>query len=132
MSEYTKGSENAWPVAGTQETKKLVRLVPTVTHITPLQYEGTWMPLPLLIDGSGGKKRWTQQRAEPKSRVSSPVAESREKLKSLLMKVKEEREKAGLKLNIQKSKIMASHVNSACSATYSVHDSHVISACTVP
>ena len=32
MSEYTKGSENAWHVAGTQETKKLVRLVPTVIH----------------------------------------------------------------------------------------------------
>ena len=36
------------------------------------------------------------------------MAESEEKLKSLLMKVKEEREKAGLKLNIQKIKIMAS------------------------
>ena len=36
------------------------------------------------------------------------MAESEEKLKSLLMKVKEEREKAGLKLNIQKTKIMAS------------------------
>ena len=36
------------------------------------------------------------------------VAESKEKLKSLLMKVKEESEKAGLKLNIQKIKIMAS------------------------
>ena len=35
-------------------------------------------------------------------------AESEEKLKSLLMKVKEESEKAGLKLNIQKVKIMAS------------------------
>ena len=35
-------------------------------------------------------------------------AESEEKLKSLLMKVKEESEKAGLKLNIQKTKIMAS------------------------
>ena len=34
-------------------------------------------------------------------------AESEEELKSLLMKVKEEREKAGLKLNIQKKKIMA-------------------------
>ena len=34
--------------------------------------------------------------------------ESEEKLKSLLMKVKEEREKVGLKLNIQKTKIMAS------------------------
>ena len=36
------------------------------------------------------------------------MAESEEKLKNLLMKVKEEREKAGLKLNIQKTKIMAS------------------------
>ena len=36
------------------------------------------------------------------------MAESKEELKSLLMKVKEESEKAGLKLSIQKSKIMAS------------------------
>ena len=36
------------------------------------------------------------------------TAESKEELKSLLMKVKEEREKIGLKLNIQKTKIMAS------------------------
>ena len=35
-------------------------------------------------------------------------AESKEELKSLLMKVKEEREKAGLNLNIKKAKIMAS------------------------
>ena len=36
------------------------------------------------------------------------MAESKEELKSLLMKVKEENEKAGLKLNIQKTKIMTS------------------------
>ena len=36
------------------------------------------------------------------------MAESKEKLNSLLMKVKEESEKVGLKLNIQKTKIMAS------------------------
>ena len=36
------------------------------------------------------------------------MAESEEELKSLLVKVKEESEKAGLKLNIQKTKIMAS------------------------
>ena len=40
--------------------------------------------------------------------VSPLMAESEEELKSLLMKVKEESEKAGLKLNIQKMKIMAS------------------------
>ena len=39
---------------------------------------------------------------------TSLMAERKEKLKSLLMKVKEESEKAGLKLNIQKTKIMAS------------------------
>ena len=36
------------------------------------------------------------------------IAESKEELKSLLMKVKEDSEKAGLNLNIQKTKIMAS------------------------
>ena len=36
------------------------------------------------------------------------MAESKEELKSLLIKVKEESEKAGLKFNIQKTKIMAS------------------------
>ena len=36
------------------------------------------------------------------------MAESEKELKSLLMKMKEEREKAGLKLNLQKTKIMAS------------------------
>ena len=39
---------------------------------------------------------------------STLMTESEEELKSLLMKVKEEREKAGLKLNIKKMKIMAS------------------------
>ena len=39
---------------------------------------------------------------------TTPMAESEEELKSLLMKVKEESEKLGLKLNIQKTKIMAS------------------------
>ena len=39
------------------------------------------------------------------------MAESKEKLKNFLMKVKEESEKSGLKLNIQKTKIMASGPN---------------------
>ena len=42
------------------------------------------------------------------------MAESEEKLKSLLMKVKEESEKGGLKLNIQKTKIMASGPITSC------------------
>ena len=41
------------------------------------------------------------------------IAESEEELKSLLMKVKEESEKVGLKLNIQKTKIMASSPNTS-------------------
>ena len=39
---------------------------------------------------------------------TTPMAESKEEVKSPLMKVKEESEKVGLKLNIQKTKIMAS------------------------
>ena len=41
-------------------------------------------------------------------------AENEEELKSLLMKVKEESEQAGLKLNIQKIKIIASSPNTSC------------------
>ena len=40
--------------------------------------------------------------------MTRPMAESEEELKSLLMKVKEESEKVGLKLTIQKTKVMAS------------------------
>ena len=42
------------------------------------------------------------------------MAESKEKLKSLLMKVKEESEKVGLKLNTKKTKIMASSPITSC------------------
>ena len=42
------------------------------------------------------------------------MAQSEEKLKSLLMKVKEKSEKVGLKLNIQKTKIMASGPIASC------------------
>ena len=42
------------------------------------------------------------------------MAESEEEIKSLLMKVKEESEKVGLKLNIQKTKIMASGPITSC------------------
>ena len=42
------------------------------------------------------------------------MAESKEELKSLLMKVKEKSEKVGLKLNIQKTKIMASGPIASC------------------
>ena len=42
------------------------------------------------------------------------MAESEEELKNILIKVKEESEKVGLKLNIQKTKIMASSPNTSC------------------
>ena len=42
------------------------------------------------------------------------IAESKEEPKSPLMKVKEESEKAGLKLNMQETKIMASDLNTSC------------------
>ena len=45
---------------------------------------------------------------------TTPMAESEEELKRLLMKVKEESEKVGLKLNIQKTKIMASGPITLC------------------
>ena len=45
--------------------------------------------------------------------ISTLMAESKEELKSLLMKVKEASEKAGLKLNIQKTKVMASSPNAS-------------------
>ena len=47
-------------------------------------------------------------RYHPSTDDTTLMAESEEELKSLLMKVKEESEKFGLKLNIQKTKIMAS------------------------
>ena len=45
---------------------------------------------------------------------TTPTAESEEELKSLLMRVKKESEKAGLKLNIQRTKIMASGPITSC------------------
>ena len=73
---------------------------------------------------AGGSASWNQdfQEAQAEIKISSAswnhnlryaddttlMAESEEELKSLLMKVKEESEKVGLKLNIQKTKIMAS------------------------
>ena len=50
------------------------------------------------------------------------MAESEEELKSLLMKVKEGSEKVGLKLNIQKTKIMASSPITSCETVETVSD----------
>ena len=53
-------------------------------------------------------KQWKQWKQCHDADDTTVMAESEEELKSLLMKVKEESEKVGLKLNIQKTKIMAS------------------------
>ena len=58
--------------------------------------------------GGEGKREQTPHRHPRPAGDPTLVAESEEELKSLLMKVKEESEKAGLKLNVQKTKIMAS------------------------
>ena len=54
----------------------------------------------------------------------SLMAESEEELKSLLMKVKEKHEKVGLKLNIQKMKIMA--MPKYVQTTAQLHSSHTL------
>ena len=58
--------------------------------------------------------------------VTTVMTESEEELKSLLMKVKEESEKVGLKLSIQKTKIMASGPITSCvPKTLSIHNNPV-------
>ena len=56
------------------------------------------------------------------------MAESEEELKSLLMKLKEEREKVGLKLNLQKTKIMAPSGGCCGSQEEQLHSQGVVSA----
>ena len=58
----------------------------------------------LILVTSALAKEWNLRYADD----TTPMSESEEELKSLLIKVKEESEKVGLKLNIQKTKIMAS------------------------
>ena len=56
----------------------------------------------------GWMKHKLESRLPGEISITTLMAESEEKLKSLLMKVKEESEKVSLKVNIQKTKIMAS------------------------
>ena len=68
----------------------------------------------------GWKKHKLESRLTGEISITSDMqmiplrAESEQELKSLLMKLKEESEKAGLKLNIQKTKIMASGPITSC------------------
>ena len=72
------------------------------THSSVLAWRIPGMGEPGILAVSGVAQSWTRLK-----RLSS-MAESKEELKSLLMKVKEESEKADLKLSTQKTKIMAS------------------------
>ena len=67
--------------------------------------ESRWLTLTLIITLISISRNINNLRYADDTTI---MAESKEELKSLLMKVKEESEKAGLKLNIQKTKIMAS------------------------
>ena len=58
----------------------------------------------LILVTSALAKEWNLRYADD----TTPMSESEEELKSLLIKVKEESEKAGLELNMQKTNIMAS------------------------
>ena len=75
------------------------------THSSTLAWKIPSMKEPRL-QSMGSQKRWT--RLSRYADDTTPLGESEEELKGLLMKVKEESEKVGLKFNIQKTKIMAS------------------------
>ena len=81
------------------------------THSSILAWEIPWTEELGGLQSTGRKESDTTERLHFTFRYADDttlIAESEEELKSLLMKVKEESEKVGLKLNIQKTKIMAS------------------------
>ena len=80
-----------------------------LTYIQKRLYAGTYMRNAGLEETQAGIKiaRWNISNLRYVDDTTL-MAESKEELKSLLMKVKEESEKTGLKLNIQQTKIMAS------------------------
>ena len=86
-----------------------------------MHWRRKWQPTPVLLHGKSpgwrslvGYSPWGHKQSDRTVQLNfhtddtTLMAESKEELKSLLMKVKEESEKVGLKLNIQKMKIMAS------------------------
>ena len=85
-----------------------------------MHWRRKWQPTPVFLPGesqgqeepggllSMGLHRVGHNRSDLAAAAATRMAESEEALKSLLVKVKEESEKVGLKLNIQKTKIMAS------------------------
>ena len=93
--------------------------VPFLGREDPLRR--AWQPTPVFLPGEShgqrnlaGYSSWGPKESDTTEATQQALSdttlrtESEEELKSLLMKVKEESEEAGLKLNIQKTKIMAS------------------------
>ena len=81
------------------------------THSSTLAWRIPWREEPDRLQSMGSQRvghDWVTSLS-----LTTFMAESEEELKSLLMKVKEESEKDGLKLNIQKTKIMASGPNTS-------------------
>ena len=90
----------------------------SLSLFTFMHWRRKWQPTPVsCLENPRDRGAWwaavygvaqSQTRLKWLSSSSSSMAESEEELKSLLMKVKEESENAGLKLNIQKTKIISS------------------------
>ena len=93
------------------ETKRLVALVSSEASPLGLQMAASSLGLHIVLFSvcvSWNQNCWEKYQNLRYADDTTLMAESEEKLKSLLRKVKEESEKVGLKLNIQKTKIMAS------------------------
>ena len=110
----THSSVFAWRIPGTVEPGGLpstgwhrvetLKRLSSSSNITKRQSKVSWTS----CETPGWMKHKLDSRLPGYADDITLMAESREELKSLLMKVKEESEKVGLKLNIQKTKIMAS------------------------
>ena len=110
----THSSVFAWRVPGTVEPGGLpstgwhrvetLKRLSSSSNITKRQSKVSWTS----CETPGWMKHKLDSRLPGYADDITLMVESREELKSLLMKVKEESEKVGLKLNIQKTKIMAS------------------------
>ena len=110
---------------GWMKPKLESRLLGEISTTSNMQQRRQWHPTPVLLPGESqgqgslmGCRLWGHTELDIVKQCSSScskyadditlMAESEEELKSLLMKVNEETEKAGLKLNILNTKIMAS------------------------
>ena len=99
------------------ETKRLVALVSSEASPLGLQMAASSLGLHIVLFSvcvSWNQNCWEKYQNLRYADDTTLMAESEEELESFLMKVNEESEKVGLKLNIQKSKIMASSPITSC------------------